>query len=331
MKAVLFIVIALLLAHADKSAGESLYDLIQSGRLEAARDSISRAATASARDGDLLFCQSLLEPDGGEAVKQMQAALAASAGVRFQEEIYYRLAQYYLLQKDYARLADLVAEYNARWEKGRFYGPMIRLSALVDEARTHYDAALRQCDRYLISYNSGPEAQWGLVDKARIMRSHDKGIGSDEMLKQLSKEKDGEGIPQALYLLGAEAVRRHRADDAIFFYNLMRESYPGAVGQDQLVTALGELPEQKSDTRAEKITGTYYTVKVGVFSSSANARRQADLFKDYGKKINIDTKTISGVKYHVVYVGQFQDYRDALAFKTQLESTHNEVFQVVTQ
>ena len=313
------------------SAGESLYDLIQAGRLDQARDSLSRLATASARDGDVLFCQSLLESDGADAVKQMEAALAASANVRFQEEIFYRLAQYYLLQKDYDRLAELIAGYNARWEQGRFHAQMMRLSVLVDEARHQYDAALRQCDRYLVAYKSGTDAQWGLVDKARIMRANDKDIGSDAMLKQLSREKNGEGIPQALYLLGADAIRKHRPDDAIFYYNLMRESYPAAVGQDQLVTALGEMPEQKTDSRAEKITGTYYTVKVGVFSSAENAKRQADSFKEYGKPVKIEAKTISGVRYQVVYVGQFQDYRDALAFKTQLESTHDEVFQVVTR
>jgi len=312
-------------------AGASLYDLIQSGRLDEARDSLSQVATATARDGDLLFCQSLLEADGSEAVKEMEAALAASANIRFQEEIFYRLAQYYLLQKNYDRLDELIAGYNARWEQGRFHARMMRLSVLVDEARHQHDAALRQCDRYLVAYNSGADAQWGLVDKARIMRGNNKDIGSDAMLKQLSREKDGEGIPQALYLLGADAIRKRRPDDAIFYYNLMRESSPAAVGQDQMVTARGEMPEQNTDTRAEKITGTYYTVKVGVFSSPDNAKRQADSFKEYGKPVNIDARTISGVRYHVVYVGRFQDYRDALAFKTQLESTHGEVFQVVTR
>ena len=95
---------------------------------------------------------------------------------------------------------------------------------------------------------------------------------------------------------------------------------------------LGEMSSGKAtDNQAEKLTGTYYSVKVGVFSEKGNAKRQRDLFKDYGHEIEIKDKTISGRKYHVVYVGRFQDYQQALAFQAQLEAAHNEPFQVVAR
>ena len=152
------------------------------------------------------------------------------------------------------------------------------------------------------------------------------------ILRSLSREKSGEAVPLALYLLGVDAIERKRPDDAVFFYNLLREAYPSAVGLDDLVEQLGGLSDQVStDGRAEAITGTYYSIQVGVFSSRGNARRQADKFKAYDHKIDIKPKTISGKKYRVVYVGRFDSYEAARQFKSQLETTHGEAYQVVAR
>lgn len=309
-----------------------VYRLIKDGKLTEARDSLSTMATASSRNGDYLFYQSLLETDAAEAAHELEAALKTSVAARYQEEIHYRLAQYYLLQNDRENLARMLTEYQSLWPQGKYESEMMRFSVLLDEMSENYEAALRQCDRYLVTFKSGPLEQWGQVDKARVLAANHKNIGSLKTLRNLSKAKTGGSIPLALYLLGADAARRNRVDDAVFYYSIFREGYPGAIGLDDLVEQLGGMSEGKAtDNAAEKLTGTYYSVKVGVFSEKGNAKRQRDMFKDYGQEVDIKDKTISGKKYHVVYVGHFQDYQQALAFQTQLESAHNEPFQVVAR
>lgn len=311
---------------------DDIYKLIRGGKLDEARESLSQIATASRRDGDNLFYQSLLEPEADAAARLMEAALQTSVSVRFQEEIYFRLAQYYLLEGNRDRLEQILADYQARWPQGKYEADMMRLSVLLDEMTQNYEAALRQCDRYLVTYSSSPFEQWGQIDKARVLAANNKNIGSMKTLRQLSRAESGGTIPLALYLLGTEAVRKDRADDAVFYYSLLREGYPAAVGLDKLIDELGQMSSGKpTDNTAEKLTGTYYSVKVGVFSEKGNAKRQRDLFKDYGREIDIRDKKISGRKYHVVYVGRFQDYQQALAFQAQLEAAHNEPFQVVAR
>lgn len=311
---------------------EDVYSLILTGRLEQARDSLSRVATASSRDGNLLYYQSLLEPEADQAAHLMEAALQASVLVRYEEEIYYRLAQYYVLKKNYQRLSRLLADYHSRWEKGKYRDEMQRLSVLLEELGANFEAALQQCDRYLVSHTEGDDEQWGNIDKARILNAHKKGIGASKMLRRLSHAESGPGIPQALYLLGTEAAKQKRVDDAVFFYSLLREGYPSAVGLDDLVEKLGGISAGAApDNAAEKLTGTFYSVKVGVFSDAANARRQADKFRNYDQKVEIKPKNISGKKYHVVYVGRFEDYSHAARFRIQLEAAHSEVFQVVAR
>ena len=63
----------------------------------------------------------------------------------------------------------------------------------------------------------------GLIDKARIMLAEKKMIGSSRTLMSLSREKSGQGIPQALYLLAMDAAANNKLDDAVFYYNLLRE------------------------------------------------------------------------------------------------------------
>lgn len=332
MKRTLLILALSLVVSAGDLRATDIYTLIKKGQLKEASDSLSVQSSAALRDGRLLFFQGLLEEDAGESARLMEAALGASVPARYQEEIYYRLAQYYLIKPDYAQLSRLVNEYRARWETGRYQGEMMRFSVLVDQLSGDYESALRQVDRYLLQYTTGEEAQRGEIDKARVLGAHKKSVGATKILRSLARGKSGGGVPQALYLMALDAAAKNRIDDAVFYYNLLREGYPNAIGLDHLVNRLGGMSQETShDRRAEEITGTYYSVQVGVFSIKSNAKKHAELFKVYERKIDIKTKTISGRKYRVVYVGRFDTFEEARRFKTQLESTHGEVYQVVAR
>jgi tetratricopeptide (TPR) repeat protein len=323
---------ALVLAFGGHVKSETVYSLIQRGQIEEARDSLSRQVSAGVRDGDALCLQGMLESDGAAAARLMEAALAAARPSQYWEETTYRLAQYYLLQRNYSRVTELVTNYMTHPDKATFRPQMMRLSILAAERTKQHESALRQCDRYLIENNTGDVQQWGLIDKARILEANGKTIGAAETIKQLSRSRKGPGVSQALYLLGMQAVTKRHADDAILYYNMLREAYPSAVGLDQLTAGLGDMPDEpRGGNQAEQVTDTYYSVKVGVFSEAENALRQADKFKAAGQKVDVEAKKISGRDYRVVYVGRFRDYEEAVRFKLQLEASHHETFQVVAR
>jgi len=325
------IVVLFLLGVTTVSAGD-IYTLIREGKLEEASDSLSIQSSAALRDGRLLFFQSFLEKTGAESARLMEAALNASVPARFNEEILLRLAEYYYLTGDHRKLSILIGEHRARWEVGRYEHRMLRFSILVDQLNGRYESALKQADRYLLRYSKGEKEQWGKIDKARILAANKKGIGAVNMLRSLSRSDDDAGVPQALYLLTMNAIERKRTDDAVFYYNLLRERYPVAIGLDHLVELFGSMSSESSDDRrAEEITGTFYSVKVGVFASKKNAKSHADSFKGYDKKIDTKSKTISGKNYYVVFVGRFGTFEQAQQFKKQLESARSEVYQVIAR
>ncbi|MDF1545290.1 MAG: SPOR domain-containing protein [bacterium] len=332
MKRQLTIVAFLSLLFSPTSGAESIYTMIMDGRLEQASDSLSKLSTAASRDGDQLYFAALLEEDANQAARLLEASLTASVSAVYREDIYYRLAQYYLVKGDYKPLKELITLYKAQWEDGRHIGQISRYAALVAQLDGKYDAAIRTIDKYLLMHPNGDAAKRGEIDKARTMMEFNKKIGARKLLRNLSRGKHGQSVPQALYILAGDAIASSRTDDAVFYYNLLREGYPSAIGLASTIDRMmGVSTSDTDDSRAEQLTGTYYSVQLGVFSEKGNAKRMSDRFKSYDKKIQIAKKNVSGVQYHVVYIGNFKTYSDAQRFKNELESHHGELYQVVAR
>lgn len=308
----------------------NIYTLIKQGYLKEASDSLSLLSTAGSRDGNNLFFLSLIEQDAERSARLMEAALNAAVSATFRQEIYYRLAQFHFHNKNYSRLAELVKDYQSKWESGKFRSQIKRMAIYLEELNKDYEKAIRNTDRYLLEYNKASKKHWGMIDKARIMKKFNKSVAAHKMLRDLSREDKGAGIPLALYLLTDEAINKNRTDDAVFFYNILREGYPSAVGLDAIVDRIGGMSTSSDrDNTAEKRTGVSYTIKVGVFSVKDNAKKQADKFKVYGKKVDIKKKKISNKEYYVVIVGDFTSYEKAHKFKNEIETNSNEAYQVV--
>ncbi len=331
MKVWIILLIFCLLCFSSVSA-ESIYEMISKGKLEKASKALSELSTASVRNGDILFYQALLEPDAGKSIQLLNASLDASVDIQYREEIYFKLAQYYLMIENYSKLQIIITDYRSNWGNGKYADQMIRYSILIDQNNKKYETALRQTDRYLLDFTDDERQQWGKIDKARILNYNSKNIGADRLLQKLSRSRSGICVPQALYLLTLRAVQKQNIDDAVFYYNLLREGYPSAVGFDALVDKLlGLTSNEKSDSEADRLTGTFYSIQVGVFSNKGNAKKQADRFKKFGHKVDIKDKTISAIKYNVVYVGRFSSYDKASDLKLQLEAENHEAFQVVAR
>jgi AraC-like DNA-binding protein len=309
---------------------ERIFQWINEGKLDRARQALESVGTVGLRDGNRLFLQALLESDGATAAQMMEAALNTSVSPFFEQEIYYRLTQYYLLSNQYHRLNEAINQYRARWEDGRYRRQMLRFSVLADQAAERFESALRQADHYLVTFTDSVEPHWGQIDKARVMLAHNKRIGSRQVLEELSRSRSGPGVPLALYLLAVEAVGQGRHDDAALYYNMLREAYGPAVGQGRLVDLLAgsATPDQAGQSPALR-SDDFYAVRVGLFSQEENARAMAARFRPHGYRVDVSEKVISGTSYRAVYVGEFATYREALAFKKRLEQEHDEVFQVV--
>ncbi len=326
------IVTAWTLFSIGAASAKDIYSLIQSGEIEEARELLSEQSTAQQRDGNHLFFLALIESDGAKAMKLIEASLNAGVSPIYLEEISLRLAQYNLFKKNFEYADKTIGEYLAKFELGRYTPDFYRYAIYADEKCGRQEAAINRADRFLLQYSKDEVGQWAIVDKARVMLTFDKKIAARDMLIKLSRTKSGPGAAAALYMLTLDAAERKRTDDAVFYYNLQREAYPSAIGQDALLERMSGLgSSSQREKSADLRTGTFYSVQVGVFSEIANAKKLVKQFEKYGYPVEIGSKIISERKYQVVYVGRFDSYESAASFEKTIESEQDDVYQVVAR
>ena len=306
--------------------------LISQGRIDDAREALDKLGRDSAETANALYFRAIIETDATQSAALLEKALQRNPDKRFRNEIVLRLAQYYVVTENLSKAANLIDAQSVK-SSDAHGEELCRLRILASEQSRSLSDARKRLDLLQNTMTSPDGARWWLVDQARLSSVEGKPKAVANALQALARQKSGPGLPQALYLLCNEAIDKGRADDAVRWFNLLRESYPRAVGLDALVDKLGGMSSQESkpDTRAEAATGTFYSVKVGVFSSKENASAQADKFRVSKVKVDIVQKSIGGKKYAIVFVGRYKSYDDAEKACRQFESQTGEQYQVVAR
>ncbi len=329
MQNLIFFMTALLL-YSGAAASEKALKMIETGDLEQARREVGQLATAATRDGSVLYCQALLESDGYASAKFLDAAFKAGMAPQWLEDNVRRKVLYYLADKDYTNLASSALGYLQHWENGQYRPMMLRLYALAADKIGQKAAADRHLELLIRENENRAWGDIGRLDKARRQYEAKEYSGAQNICRSLTKSKHDVAVAPAMYLLSYYSFRQKRIDDAILYYNLLKESYPDAVGLDDLVSGFSDL-KVSGGSDAEKITGTFYSIQVGVYSIRDNARDTKKRMEKYGQAVDILEKTISGKKYYVVYVGKFGSSDEAIAFRARLETQENEAFQVIAR
>ena len=332
MKRIVVVVWLLLFTVAGGVTAQDIYSLIQTGRLDEAREALKDKSEQIRSDGDLMFFAALLEPEADSASVLLEGALNTKVQERFVEQCYLKLAQITCLLGQYDKAIQLISDYSKIYPTGEFLPEMSRLQALAYSQSNRPDQALEVVDRLLKRKLEPRETQQGLLDKARLLTALGKPVGAASILNRITKEAEGEALPPALDMLANTNLKAGKTEEAGRYYALLFEGYPLAVGLASLESQISAAPPPttKSD-QAEKITATFYSVKVGVFSAADNARAQAALFKNSGSPVEIQQRTIKGKVYHVVYVGRLQSYEAAAQLRTTLQQQTGEQYEVVTR
>ncbi|MBN2227802.1 MAG: SPOR domain-containing protein [candidate division Zixibacteria bacterium] len=308
-----------------------IYDLIRDGNLVEAREKIDATATASRRNGTLLYYQALIESDGAQSLEYLETAFKTGMAPEYLEDNIYRMALYYLAAKDFDRLESTAQAYLQYWENGRHRSEILRLYAIACEQNRETDRADRHRERLLKECEGSRMEYLAQLDQAVRHYRNREYIKAQNVCRRLADTQYDEVVVPALYMLSFYAMEQKRVDDAILYYNLLREGYPNAVGVDDLIELFSGMQRIESTIDADRITGTTYTVQAGVFSVKDNAKRLGERLERHGQPVEIATKIISDTRYYVVYVGKFNSSDEAMAFKSRLESLENEAYQVVAR
>jgi tetratricopeptide (TPR) repeat protein len=180
-------------------------------------------------------------------------------------------------------------------------------------------------------YPSSSLAAWAQLGIAEIyfsQRSFDKSI--KEYTKVIDKYAGTEAFPSALAGMSRAFEASGEKDKAVLYLNLYKERFPGGIEvESQIQTE--EVNPRKDPGTAEKLTGTKYSVQIGVFANQENADKVMKRLKSRGYSPEQSFKTIQNKKYYVIQVGVFNSLSEAQKLREKLEREEGEVYRIVIQ
>jgi len=327
----IFALIIIIFTFLSATVSAGILDLIEEGRLDEARRLMDNEASATLRNGNNLYFQAMLESEGEKSKQFLEAAFKAEMSPEYLEDNIRRMTYFYLASNDYEKTVSNAQAYLQFWEDGRHRSEMQRLYAYALYMRDDSDEG-GKIRRNLIRENeNGPVGEIGRLDQASEFYRQKEFIKAQNICRSLAGSKYDYVVPPSLFMLSYYSLEQKRIDDAILYYNILKEGYPDAVGLSDLIDRFSDLKTSPTNHDAEEITGTVYSVKAGVFSIKKNANNLKDRLKQYGEKVEVKKKRISDKNYYVVYVGRFVSSQEAMSFKVRLETHENEVYQVVAR
>lgn len=312
---------------ADPEIDRIIRDLKQ-GEIVRARNAFRQLPQSTIRDGNRLFLSALLEPNAATATDLMEAALRSNLDGKYEEEARFRLIQMAEARGDLSGVLAAGTAFLDRWEMSRY-----REQVLAILGSHSPDGSLEQTRYYDLLIDGFPGSFFGQY--ARLVKAEDAFERkhyktATTLCRRINNSADENLTPASLILLSRIALKNGESERALLNYNILREQYPYAIGEEDLLSALKDVSEEKSGRESTEVfEGISYSVQVGVFSSKDNAKRMSDRIKGYGYRGTISKRTISGNQYHVVLAGRFRTMQEAEAARQKLEMGEDQVFKVV--
>jgi hypothetical protein len=332
MKKILLLVLLAALAgfaFADEEI-DDIYNLYQSGNVEAAERKFDKLPPMTTRDGNRLFVAALFEKEGREAEEMLRGALKADLDGKYEEP-----ARMMLMRIAEARGDDQIAvqqarEYLYRNEKS---DSRDQLLAIITAHSAGNESEFRRHANLLADNFPGTaEGQFARLAMAESALSGRNYSTCERLCKTILNDASDYLAPQALILLSRIAVARGKTERALLNYSILRERYPYAIGRDELTALLQDFSDEQTRREAEEVhVGIVYFVQVGVFGDEENARNMAKRVEAYGYRSFIRKKTISSRSYDVVLAGTFRTMQEAEVAKTRLEHGEDDIFKVVVE
>jgi len=314
-------------AYSDSDA-DRVYRLYSDGKMEEAMRELGRLPQTATRDGNRLFVNALLESSGRAGREMLQAALRSNLDGKYQEEAYFRLIRLAEAAGDSVQVRTAATSFLDAWETSRYRGEV--LAILATHLGIDVPERTRCLDLLESEFPGSYYGQFARLAKANQAFRKRQFKTADKLCQRLGDAANEDLTPTGLMLQARLSLENNNAEKALFYYGIINEQYPQAIGGDALFSSLKQVSQSRSDVESSEVfIGVTYSVQVGVYAEKDNAKTMADRVGQYGYKSRINRRRISGNDYYVVLAGKFPTVREAEKARQKLEAGENEVFKVV--
>jgi tetratricopeptide (TPR) repeat protein len=300
------------------------------GDFKDAREELKAYLESNPSDYEAQYYSGKLEGNAEKSAEYFKKIWESSSRTK-KEEAGLELCLYYQT----AGLDDSVLSLSSKFKKIFPKSPLLpqmlwlESRSLFSTGRT--EQALKSLKYILELYPASAWAAWAQLGTAEIyfsQGSFNKSI--KEYNKVIDKYAGTETFPLALAGMSRAFEASGEKDKAVLYLNLYKERFPGGIEvESQIQTE--EVNPRKDPGTAEKLTGTKYSVQIGVFANQENADKVMKRLKSRGYSPEQSFKTIQNKKYYVIQIGVFNSLSEAQKLREKLEREEGEVYRIVIQ
>ncbi len=209
-------------------------------------------------------------------------------------------------------------------KEGKFDEARELLPTLVkekpDDARTIYfqglleqkgETSLNYFESLVSKYPKSKYADDALMQIGEYRYARGLYISAERTLLMIPRKyPESEHIERAIKLLMQAMLVTGKADTAKMYLDVFKKKWKNLDV---------ELPERELAKLAEpvespdRVKNEEYTIQIGAFGSKKNAQRQRDVFRERGYKVSLGKKKVANKQLHLVWIGSYSSYDDALA------------------
>jgi tetratricopeptide (TPR) repeat protein len=233
----------------------------------------------------------------------------------------------------YLTAVDMTCEFIKSYQTGANTPELLWISGCSFLAADQPDSALLKFKRIQEFYPGSIWAAWaelGIGDCLFDLRDYGQAV--IEFQRILDDYRDSDVFAFAIFGLIQCYRKLEEPEQALLYHNLLKERYPASLELLQNPNEIIDYRDQEGDkNRAEQLAGVRYTIQLGLFAKKEEASGLRDHLKKFGYSVKIESKRISGKKYHVVTSGSFVSYQEARKLKEELEWKTQRSYRIVIE
>jgi tetratricopeptide (TPR) repeat protein len=300
------------------------------GDFKNAQEELKSYLESNPSDYEALYYAGKLEGNAGKSAEYFKKIWESFTKIK-KEEAGLELCLYYQAAGVDDSVLTLSSKFKTIFPKSLFLPQILWLECKSLLATGRMEQALKGFRNIVELYPSSSWAAWAQLGIAEIyfsQGSFNKSI--KEYTKVIDKYAGTEAFPLALAGMSRAFEASGEKDKAVLYMNLYKERFPGGIETESQIQ-IDEIIPRKDPGTAEELTGTKYSVQIGVFANQENADKVMKRLKSRGYSPGQSFKNIQNKKYYVIQVGVFNSLSEAQKLREKLEREDGEVYRIVIQ
>jgi tetratricopeptide (TPR) repeat protein len=295
------------------------------GDFASAKEILESYLESHPQDNEALYYAGKLEEEPERSIEYFKKIWESSSNNK-KEEAAIELVYFYQAEGLNDSILELCSSFKNIFPQSSYLPQILWLESQAFFSSGKIEQALNGFKYIVEEYPYSPWAAWAQLGIGEIY------FAQGELKKSLKEYNrvvdqfaETEAFPLALSGIYRAFESSNEKDKAILYLNLYKEKFPQGIDLESEVLS----EEIRDSGKAEKLTGTKYTVQIGVFANKDNADRIVKKLKSRGYNPEESYKYIQKKRYYVIRVGSFNSLSEAQKLKEKLEKEEGEVYRIV--